>query len=319
MKRFYINETEKKAILSMHKSLMKEQVSTTPVVDPDLQKLRDMETNGCIKNGKIYTIKSTGKYIYRATSKTGKQINFFADETYEIIDPTTKTKIKSGKFSCPAAVAAGVSRAQTTTDMEREKTQGGWKERKDISATDSEISTLYEKHPKYDLYKLKATSQITGGLSDDQKAFITVWENNGYKLNLTPEERASGFFTPHTIPGSEGIFPAPGLKMWASAQSLKDKKITSDVKTNVKLQTMDKSDCKEAIEQFYKGFKEGTTLPNSDLIKEKVQRCKKKFYKKWSKLGIFDGGNKLDDMLDILGGGENGPGRYGPTSKWFID
>lgn len=316
MKRFYINETEKKAILLMHKSLMKEQATTTPAVDPDLQKLRDMVSNGCLKNGKIYTLKSTGKYIYRATSNTGKQLNFFADETYEVIDPTTKKKIKSGKFNCTAAIT---SKTQTTTDIEREKTQGGWKERKDISATDAEISSLYEKHPKYDLYRLKATTQISGGLTDEQKAFVKVWEAKGYKLNLTPEERASVLFKQYSIPGSDGIFPAPGLKMWASAESLNDAKLTTDLSTTVSSQTMDKGDCKTAINQFYTAFKEGTTLPNSDLVKEKVQRCKRKFYKKWSKLGMFDGGNNLDDMLDTLSGGKGGPSSYGDDSKFRIE
>jgi hypothetical protein len=316
MKRFYINETEKREILSMHKSLMKEQSTTSLAVDPDLQKLRDMVSNGCLKNGKIYTLKSTGKYIYRATSKSGKQVDFFADETYEVIDPTTKKKIKSGKFNC---AAAATSTAQTTTDIEREKTQGGWKERKDIVATEAEINSLYEPHPKYKgLYRLKATTQITGGLSDEQKAFIEVWKNKGYKLTLTPEERATGLFFPYTIEGSEGIFPAPGLKMFASKESLKDKTLTTDLKSSVAAQTMSKDDCKTAITEFYTAFKEDTTLPNLYLVKEKVQKCKRKFYKNWSKLGIFDGGNNLDNMLDVLSGGEGGPTSYGDDSKFRI-
>jgi len=316
MKRFYINETEKKEILLMHKSLMKEQVTKT-VVDPDLQKLRDMVSNGCLKNGKIYTLKSTGKYIYRATSKSGKQLNFFADETYEVIDPTTKKQIKSGKFNC---TAAATSTAQTTTDIEREKTQGNWKERKDIVATDAEINSLYEPHPKYKgLYRLKATTQISSGLSDQQKAFIEVWEKKGYKLNINEKERASGLFKQYAIEGSEGIFPAPGLKMWASAESLNDATLTNDLTSSVAAQTMSKDDCKTAITQFYTAWKEGTTLPNLSLVKEKVQRCKRKFYKKWSKLGIFDGGNNLDNMLDILSGkGEDVPTLYGDDSKFRI-
>jgi hypothetical protein len=322
MKRFYTNETEKKEILLMHKSLMKEQVTTT-AVDPDLQKLRDMVSNGCLKNGKIFKLKSNGKYIYRANNKSGKQVDFFADETYTVTDPTTKKQIKSGKFNCNSANASSASAAETkqqaTTDIEREKTQGNWKERKDIVATDAEISSLYDKHPKYDLYRLRATTQISSGLDEKQKAFIKVWENKGYKLNLTPEERASGLFKPYAIEGSEGFFPAPGLKMWASAESLNDSSLTNDLTSSVAAQTMDKEDCKKAITNFYTAWKEGTTLPNLYLAKEKVQRCKSKFYKRWSKLGMFDGGNNLDNMLDILSGkGEKVPTLYGDDSKFKI-
>jgi hypothetical protein len=306
----------------MHKFLFNEQTTTATPVDPNVKKLKDMEASGCLKNGKIFHSKSTGKFYYKSTSKSGKILKIYPDETYELIDPTTNKIIKTHKFNCDTANAAASSAAstnqQTATDIEREKTLGGWKERKDISATNAEISSLYEKHPKYDLYRLKATTQIGGGNTDEQKAFIKVWTDKGYKLNLTDDERASGLFKQYTIPGSEGIFPAPGLKMWASAESLNDSSLTTDLGNTVKGQTMEKDDCKTAIVQFYTAFTEKTTLPNSELVKEKVQRCKAKFYKKWSKLGIFDGGNKLDNMLDTLSGGKGGPSSYGADSKFRI-
>ena len=47
MKKFIINEEEKKNILLMHKSLVNEQESKTPVEDVNLTKLRNSIKVGC--------------------------------------------------------------------------------------------------------------------------------------------------------------------------------------------------------------------------------------------------------------------------------
>jgi hypothetical protein len=334
MKNFLISESEKKEILKKHlnyknileenlkktkKGLVVEQQTPMFINDLTIQEVKEKCTSSNVKsvitrfqNKLAIKVDGGPDNIRIYTNTPNNELGGYFKYTLN----TAQTKIlKTSAWSCPAL------NAQTTTDIEREKTQGNWKERKDIVATDAEINSLYEPHPKYKgLYRLKATTQISGGLTDEQKAFVKVWEKKGYKLNLTPEERATGLFKPYAIEGSEGIFPAPGLKMWASAESLKDSSLTNDLTSSVAAQTMDKEDCKKAITQFYTAFNEGTTLPNLYLAKEKVQRCKSKFYKRWSKLGMFDGGNNLDNMLDILSGKGEGkvPTLYGDDSKFRI-
>ena len=54
MKKFRINEDEKNNILSMHKTLMSEQLeNSTNTEDPNLVKLRNSIKVGCLSNGKL--------------------------------------------------------------------------------------------------------------------------------------------------------------------------------------------------------------------------------------------------------------------------
>ena len=54
MKNFVVNKKEKNNILSMHKSLMNEQIeNSTNTEDPNLIKLRNSIKLGCLSNGKL--------------------------------------------------------------------------------------------------------------------------------------------------------------------------------------------------------------------------------------------------------------------------
>jgi hypothetical protein len=138
------------------------------------------------------------------------------------------------------------------------------------------------------------------GLSEEQKAFIKVWTDKGYKLTLTPEERASGLFNQYSIPGSNGIFPDPGLKMWISVEDIGKSGTTQELSTSLKNQSVTKESCKRDIEDYFNNYKQRNVLPNIELDKAKIKKCKRKFYKNWSRFGLLDGGNKLDAMLDVL-------------------
>jgi hypothetical protein len=91
-----ISESEVSQILSMHKSL-KEQDEIKKVTDEtsDLVKLNNAITAGCLKGGKLYTNTDQTKYVYRATSKSGKTVDFTADMNYKFTDGS-----KSGKWKC---------------------------------------------------------------------------------------------------------------------------------------------------------------------------------------------------------------------------
>jgi hypothetical protein len=91
-----ISESEVNQILSMHKSL-KEQDEKKNTLDTtsDLVKLNNAITAGCLKGGKLYTNTDQTKYVYRATSKSGKTVDFTADMNYKFTDGS-----KSGKWKC---------------------------------------------------------------------------------------------------------------------------------------------------------------------------------------------------------------------------
>jgi hypothetical protein len=97
MKNNLINESEINEILSMHKAL-KEQTEQKLTTDTssDLVKLNKAITAGCLKNGKILTNSEQTKYVYRATTKSGKIVDFTADMNYKFGDGT-----KEGKWACP--------------------------------------------------------------------------------------------------------------------------------------------------------------------------------------------------------------------------
>ena len=61
----------------------------------ELQILQAAIDAGCLKNGKILTTTNRSKFIYRATTKSGKEVDFLADMSYKFRDGS-----KSGKWSC---------------------------------------------------------------------------------------------------------------------------------------------------------------------------------------------------------------------------
>jgi len=58
--------------------------------------LRKAEKDKCLKNGRLLTNANRSKFVYRATTKSGKEVDFFADMTYKFKDGS-----KSGKWACP--------------------------------------------------------------------------------------------------------------------------------------------------------------------------------------------------------------------------
>lgn len=105
MKRLITENLEKNKILSIHKSSLKEQHSSKEIDEQPQAKgginsqeatLRNAEKNKCLKNGRLLTNADRSKFVYRATTKSGKEVDFFADMTYKFKDGS-----KSGKWSCP--------------------------------------------------------------------------------------------------------------------------------------------------------------------------------------------------------------------------
>lgn len=302
MKKFIINEEEKSNILSMHKALMNEQMeNSTNTEDPNLIKLRNSIKVGCLSNGKLKRDTTKNIYFYRKPSATGTgDVDFFPDMTYKFVDGS-----KSGKWKCDGLVTLANTNTQQAaqkstvdTDIARELEQYGWKKREDIAVTDTELGQLYQKHPKYDLYKLKVNTAKTGGYTPEQTAFIENWKTKGYKSTLTPEELATGTFQKVNVQGSEQYFPG-GLIMYKPAAGAQDKKT-----------------CRDKVKQYYDYWKtkrEDISQSEFDQLKSQVQACANQFEGKWG--GIF---SSVDDDIKTLRGGTGGPLSYGEDAKWRL-
>lgn len=304
MNKFIINEEEKSRILSMHQKLIKEQQEKTAITeDPNFTILKNARKAGCLSNGEIFKDKTKNIYFYRKPSskEPTKEVDFFADMTYKFVDGS-----KSGKWKCDGLTTLANTDAQMAsqkatvdTDIARELEQYGWKKRADIAVTDTELSQLYQKHPKYDLYKLKVNTAKTGGYTEEQQAFINQWtKDKGYVEKLTPEQLASGIYQKVKVQGSDEYFPG-GLIMYKPAAGAQDKKT-----------------CRNNIKKYYDYWKtkrEDITQTEFDQLKSKVQACANQFDGKWG--GIF---SSVDNYIETLRGGAGGPLSYGEDAKWRL-
>jgi hypothetical protein len=316
-----IDTNEVQRILEMHskvkKSIILEQVDADNEIDPkltgnspvvpevnkdeiDRKLIDDAITAGCLKNGKVRFLKGTKSPVYQATTlKTNTVVTFYPNMTYKLATGETG-KWKCSKAELAAKEATQVASQKTTvdTDLARELSQYGWKERKNIDVTDIELSQLYQKHPKYNLYKLKVNTAKQGGYTPEQTAFIENWKGKGYKSTLTPEELAMGTFQKVNVQGSEQYFPG-GLIMYKPAAGAQDKKI-----------------CRDKVKQYYDYWKtkrEDISQSEFDQLKSQVQACANQFEGKWG--GIF---SSVDNYIKTLRGGTGGPLSYGEDAKWRL-
>lgn len=94
--------------------------------------------------------------------------------------------------------------------------------------------------------------------------------------------------------------------------------ILSDILDN---QSVNKSVCRKNITDFFTSFKQKNSIvvdpATISKAKRIVQACRDQHYGKFGVLG--KGGEKIDNMLDILSGRkEGGPLTQGPDSIWRI-
>lgn len=277
----------------------------------DLKLIRDAVTAKCLKNGKAQYLKGTKKPVYVVTTaKSGKVVVFYPDMTYKFVDGS-----KSGKWKCDGLQALANQAQQTATqqttvdaDIAREIEQNNYQRIEDINVTPSELAQLYEKHPKYNLWRLKFKTSKSGGFTEEQKAFIKQWTDDqnrngkpGFVATLTPEQRAKGTFKAIKVSGTEQLFPNGGLTMYREPAVA-----SNDIKS-----------CKEAIEKYYTYWREDSEeLTDSEFnsLKPFVQSCANRYHKRWG--GVF---SSIDNYVKILTGDEpGGPSSYGSDSKFRL-
>jgi len=324
MKNNLISESEVKEILSMHK-LLKEQTEMKKVTDTssDLVMLRKAITAGCLKGGRILTNANQTKYVYRATTKSGKTVDFTADMNYKFGDGS-----KSGKWKCDEIAQMEVTAAQAaqqqvanTEDINRMKKEGGWQEASELKTTRENLENpqMFEKKVVngVTLYRSIINKGVTGGLTPEQIKVIKKYTDLGGKLrkDLDAEEAQTWsskvvypagtlfaedlvmFFPPKNVVGADG----------GNIEQQFTKAISNQTPTS-------KRDCRDTIEAYYEAWRTKKRVePNTLLpMKEKVQACANEFEGKWG--GIL---SRIDNYVDILKGNKEG----GPLSdsKWRIE
>lgn len=333
MKNNLISESEVNRILSMHKSL-KEQTEMKKVTDisSDLVMLRKAITAGCLKGGRILTNANETKYVYRATSKSGKTVDFTADMNYKFGDGS-----KSGKWVCPqlANIAAAEVSAQQTAADNNSKIQTelkkGWETLDTLKSKGVDLTTLDRVYDtqvigNVTLYRQKGKATSFSGntsteeFNNDQQSFIDKFvKQRGYVLNPSRIQQSTMVkVTDKELGAPEDLFPN-GLVLWynpdkQSTMKGRDGSVLGSILDN---QSVDRNVCRKNIEDYFKSFQRRNSIvidpATLNKAKRVVQACKDEHYGKW---GIAGGGNRMDNYLDMLSGNKEG----GPLSdsKWRI-
>jgi hypothetical protein len=332
MKKYLIVETEKKEILSMHKSLFNEQTMKGGI-NSEEDTLRKLIKSGCIKNGKLLTNSDRSKFVYRLITKSGKEIDFFADMTYKFKDGS-----KSGKWTCPQLdnlASTEASATQAAADLESKiatEIKKGWKKLEILKAEGVDLTTLDKVFDKQVignvvLFRPKGSSTtFTSGTStvdfnNDQQSFVDTFVAKGYKLNPTRLEQSSLVkVTGEQLGAPADLFPN-GLVMWydPNQQSTirgRESNILGDILDN---QSINRNTCRKNVEDFYELYRRRNSTQADpatvDRARRVVQACRDEHYGKWG----VTGGKKFDQILDILSGRkEGGPLTTGASSIFRI-
>lgn len=347
MKQFLISEDEKISILSKHKALMKEQHKSliNEQQNPSLEILRKAVKGGCLRNGQLVQSKlDPTKYIYRAKTDSGLDIDFFGDMTYKF-----RESGKTGKWKmCQQAIdmetnAANTAAANAETKKDNDAKiaslkQQNYKTKEELIAAGADLNTLDRVYDKVtvgqvNLYREKGDAtkvdQQTGTteFKEKQKAFIDKYEKIGYvvpgvtknyditKVNgmdkVTAQQLDPSATTSYLFPNGLTLYYDPNRQDDVKS----DQSLVSDILKN---QAVDREACRKNVEDYYRSYKTDATIDPATLYKVKrvVQACKNQHYGKW---GVLGGGKKLDDYLDILSGvKEGGPMSYGDNAVWRL-
>jgi hypothetical protein len=320
MKKFLIEESEKNQILSMHR-LVKEQTKATGP-SADLELLRQAVKAGCLKNGKLLSNNAGTKYVYRATTKSGKQVDFFADMTYKFSDGS-----KTGTWKmCDQAAIDATTTMDNTSKVDVLKKEG-WKTLDDLKKDHVDLNTLDKVYDTQNvgsvtLYKMKGiVGDLTPGNStqqfnQEQLAFIDKYEKKGYMINPPRVDRENMRpITADELGAPSDLFPN-GLTLYYNPN--KQHNLTTDqseLGADITNQTPPRDVCRQRIEQFYTLYTRRNSMISDPetIVKARniVQACKDTYYpKKWGILGGELG--KLNQYIEILSGDrDGGPGTQG--------
>jgi hypothetical protein len=286
MNKFIIEESEKERILSMHKSLLKEQ--TEPGLKDKLQKFIDdgcfpdesAKVNWAYQPPKVVSMKSSNPNkvfaIKVESTKTQNKFRFF------FIDNTVG-EMENGSFKYlpePWECDQNAVKNKTSikSNIENIKKEGGWKTYDELIATDTRENisnpAMYEKKviDGIELYRRKVSGSVGEALTDDQKQIIDKWKSQGAKLRkeLDPEQ-AKTWRAQVVSPKSEGYF-VQDLVMYFPPTIVTDTEITARFEDAVREQTPESADdCRKTVEAYYMAYTKSKDIePNMlSAMKEK--------------------------------------------------
>jgi len=333
MNKFIIEESEKSRILSMHKSLLKEQGEPTNTeTKKELtlsEKLQQFIDDGCFPNGnpKVVPMKTSNPQKsfaikIESTKTPGKFRFFFIDNSVGEMD-NGSFRFLELPWECDQNAVK--NKASISSNIENLKKEGGWNTYEELIVSDTKENianpAMYEKKivDGIALYRRTSGKGITGGLDERQQKVVDKWKSQGAKLEKEVDaEQAKTWVKKLVSPKSEGLF-SEDFYMYFPPTVVTDTEITARFEDAVREQTPESADdCKKTVEAYYMAFKKKKQIePNMlNAMKEKVQACKNEFYGSW---GAFKGGNTIDEYLDMLSGKkQGGPSSYGGDSIWRI-
>lgn len=339
MKQFLISEDERINILSKHKALMKEQQKSLvneQATGKDI--LAKAVKGGCLRNGGITQSKlDPTKYIYRAKTDNGLDIDFYPDMTYKFRESgkTGRWKMCQGALQLDANAAAAAE-TKKENDLKIASYQKlNYKTKDELVKDGVDVNSLDKVYDKITvgttvLYRPKGNANdpvqnvSTQQFNADQNDFIERYTKLGYKLNPTAVEREDLVpITAVQLGARPDLFPH-GITLYYDPKkhSKLTTSMTDDLGSELTSQTPPRDVCKTKVENFYNYFrKRSSLLPDPDAYRREaakinkaklvVQACKDEYYpKKW---GILGGGNKLNEYIEILSGdSDGGPSTQGP-------
>jgi len=345
--RFIINEQEREEILEKHnlfKKVLQSKVKRLMVNEQatptggGVELLKAARDKGCkiAKGGVLKSAPGKPTVLYKKADynsdygyfKIGDELYIKDNFTFDVVTTDAngqKTLTFTNRvWKCPALTEP--FEKQSKQNIDRIKQEGNWKTKEELikdgdTEQNIENESLYEKTvvDGTTLYRRRSSSSIGTGLTKDQKDVINKYIAQGAKLRKDLDAEQAATWVAVTVSPAGQLF-SQDLVMYFDPETVNRPEIAKLLQTNVEKRIpTDIKDCKITIEKYYDDFRKKRPLEPNELamLKNKTQACKNEFYKDWG--GIFSGGNKLDEILDILTGLKaGGPSSYGEDSKWRL-
>jgi len=336
MKNNIISESEITEILTMHKSL-KEQDNTklNSDVTADLVLLRKAITAGCLKSGKILTNPTQTKYVYRATTKSGKIVDFTADMNYKFQDGSDSGKWKCDEIAQIDAKTAETAQQQKSMDDLKNEYKDKYKAQEYSELqykSKSDDPSVYKKIPfkgvdtnflYIPLYRKEflATKPDDYPEGSPEREILQKLVAQGYIIDPTPLQRTG--LTPVKFDNEQlgGLFPN-GIVAYIDKRGL-FKKTDEKSEQLPAGGEINPQECKKLINQYWEDYRDDISGDDVEFNKKKAQvmACKRRYYpNRWGLLGLA--GNQIDKKIDVLSRKANeydGLTTPSRTSKWLLN
>ena len=328
-----ISKSEKQQILDLH-NLVRESLTKktkNKVINEQAAPLTgEALLNSAIEKCRIakggVIRRATGKpsIIYKVADYDSPAGNFqVGDELFILSDMTFSVKrnnqyiknnagqIKKISWQCSALKPF----SPTNAEIEQLKGQG-WKTKEELAAMGKDITNMrdYQEKRIGDVILYKGTPVATGNVQSGSaggQAWIQWMIDNDFIPQPTDTEKTKLVPILVSKTGYSGTDFPKDAKVWFDPLQKPALAKANQLGQNLEATDPGRENCRKIVDSFYDTFMVSRSereedLPNrADIIKQKmaVQRCVFDFYNRW---GVFGGGKKLDQKIDILTGSVGG-------------